>query len=59
MPVYSAPTRDMKFLLHEVLGFEDLTKYDAFSEVDADLDFNNEVNVFDLLGFLEFWFQGC
>jgi alkylation response protein AidB-like acyl-CoA dehydrogenase len=37
MPVYSAPTRDMKFLLHEVLGFEDLTKYDAFSEVDADL----------------------
>ena len=37
MPVYSAPTRDMKFLLHEVLGFEDLTKYDAFSEVDSDL----------------------
>ena len=37
MPSYNAPVRDMKFLLHEVLGFEDLTKYDAFSEVDADL----------------------
>ncbi|MEP4190695.1 MAG: acyl-CoA dehydrogenase family protein, partial [Sneathiella sp.] len=37
MPSYNAPVRDMKFLLHEVLGFEDLTKYDAFSEVDSDL----------------------
>jgi len=37
MPSYNAPVRDMKFLLHEVLGFEDLTKYDAFSEVDTDL----------------------
>ena len=37
MPTYNAPVRDMKFLLHEVLGFEDVTKYDAFSEVDADL----------------------
>jgi alkylation response protein AidB-like acyl-CoA dehydrogenase len=37
MPSYKAPVRDMQFLLHEVLGFEDLTKYDAFSEVDADL----------------------
>ena len=37
MPSYNAPIRDMKFLLHEVLGFEDVTKYDAFSDVDADL----------------------
>ncbi|MGB3456775.1 MAG: acyl-CoA dehydrogenase C-terminal domain-containing protein [Litorimonas sp.] len=37
MPSYKAPVRDMQFLLHEVLGFEDLTKYDAFSEVDGDL----------------------
>jgi alkylation response protein AidB-like acyl-CoA dehydrogenase len=27
----------MQFLLHEVLGFEELTKYDAFADVDADL----------------------
>jgi hypothetical protein len=27
----------MQFLLHEVLGYEDLTKYDAFSEIDRDL----------------------
>lgn len=37
MPSYKAPVRDMQFLLHEVLGFEDVTKYDAFSDVDADL----------------------
>jgi len=37
MPSYKAPMRDMQFLLHEVLGFEDLTKYDAFADVDADL----------------------
>lgn len=37
MPSYKAPVRDIQFLLHEVLGFEDLTKFDAFSEVDADL----------------------
>ena len=37
MPSYKAPVRDMQFLLHEVLGFEDITKYDAFAEVDADL----------------------
>lgn len=37
MPSYKAPVRDMQFLLHEVLGFEDLTKYDAFQDVDADL----------------------
>lgn len=37
MPSYKAPVRDMQFLLHEVLGFEDLTQFDAFSEVDADL----------------------
>ncbi|GLQ21184.1 acyl-CoA dehydrogenase C-terminal domain-containing protein [Algimonas porphyrae] len=37
MPSYKAPVRDMQFLLHEVLGFEDLTQYEAFSEVDRDL----------------------
>ena len=37
MPSYKAPVRDMQFLLHEVLGFEDLTNYEAFSEVDNDL----------------------
>lgn len=37
MPSYKAPVRDMQFLLHEVLGFEDLTQYEAFSEVDGDL----------------------
>ena len=37
MPSYNAPVRDMQFLLHEVLGFEDLLKYDAYSEIDADL----------------------
>ena len=37
MPSYKAPVRDMQFLLHEVLGFEELTKYDAFKEVDSDL----------------------
>lgn len=37
MPSYKAPVRDMQFLLHEVLGFEDLTKYEAFQDVDADL----------------------
>ncbi|MEL6687613.1 MAG: acyl-CoA dehydrogenase N-terminal domain-containing protein, partial [Pseudomonadota bacterium] len=37
MPSYKAPVRDMQFLLHEVLGYEDLTKYDAFSEIDRDL----------------------
>lgn len=37
MPSYKAPVRDMQFLLHEVLGFEDLTQFDAFAEVDADL----------------------
>lgn len=37
MPSYKAPVRDMQFLLHEVLGYEDLTKYEAFSEIDRDL----------------------
>lgn len=37
MPSYKAPVRDMQFLLHEVLGYEDLSKYDAFSEIDRDL----------------------
>ena len=37
MPSYNAPVRDMKFLLHEVLSFDDLTKYDAYSEIDAEL----------------------
>jgi len=37
MPSYNAPIRDMKFLLHEVLGYEDLTKFEAFSEFDSDL----------------------
>ena len=37
MPSYKAPVRDMQFLLHEVLGFEDLKSYEAFSEVDSDL----------------------
>lgn len=37
MPSYKAPIRDMQFLLHEVLGFEDLQSYEAFSEVDRDL----------------------
>jgi len=37
MPSYKAPVRDMQFLLHEVLGFEELTKYDAFQDVDNDL----------------------
>ena len=37
MPVYSAPTRDMKFLLHEVLDIGELKAFEAFSEVDSDL----------------------
>ena len=37
MPSYKAPIRDMQFLLHEVLGFEELQSYEAFSEVDRDL----------------------
>lgn len=37
MPSYKAPVRDMQFLLHEVLGYEDLSKYEAFSEIDRDL----------------------
>jgi len=37
MPSYNAPIRDMQFLLNEVLGFEDLLKYEAYSEIDTDL----------------------
>jgi len=37
MPSYNAPIRYMQFLLNEVLGFEDLLKYEAYSEIDTDL----------------------
>ena len=37
MPIYQAPTRDMKFLLHEVLNVEGLKQFDQFADVDADL----------------------
>ncbi len=37
MPTYKAPVRDMKFLLHEILGASDLAKFEQFSEVDVDL----------------------
>ncbi|WP_298918243.1 acyl-CoA dehydrogenase C-terminal domain-containing protein [uncultured Algimonas sp.] len=37
MPIYQAPTRDMKFLLHEVLDVEQLQKFEPFGEVDRDL----------------------
>jgi alkylation response protein AidB-like acyl-CoA dehydrogenase len=37
MPIYNAPVRDMKFLLHEVLDFAKMKDYPAFSEVDGDL----------------------
>lgn len=37
MPVYNAPMQDIKFVLHDLLGFEDLTKIQAFEEASADL----------------------
>jgi len=37
MPTYKAPVRDMKFLLHEMLGVTSLAKFEQFSEVDTDL----------------------
>lgn len=37
MPSYSAPTRDMKFILHEMLDVASLSKFEKFADVDADL----------------------
>ena len=37
MPSYTAPTRDMKFILHEMLNVKELSKYEQFSELDGDL----------------------
>jgi len=37
MPSYNAPLRDMKFLLHEVLDFNQLTEYERWAEVDTEL----------------------
>ncbi len=37
MPVYNAPIRDMKFLMHEMLDASQLQQYERFSEVDKDL----------------------
>jgi len=37
MPVYQAPTRDMKFLIHEVLNYAEMQKYPAFEDFDSDL----------------------
>ena len=37
MPTYKAPIEDIKFVLHDVLGFDDLTKIPAFEEASADL----------------------
>jgi len=37
MPVYNAPMEDIKFVLHDLLKVEDLTKIPAFSEATPDL----------------------
>ncbi|PHR91504.1 MAG: acyl-CoA dehydrogenase [Robiginitomaculum sp.] len=37
MPTYTAPTRDMKFLLHEVLELSRFETLDSFKEADADM----------------------
>lgn len=37
MPIYSAPMEDIKFVLHEVLGVEQLTKIPEFEEATTDL----------------------
>jgi len=37
MPSYKAPIRDIQFLLHEVLDFESLNKFEAYQDVDRDL----------------------
>ena len=36
MPIYNAPTRDMKFVMQEMLDVGELTKYECFSEADTD-----------------------
>ena len=36
MPIYNAPTRDMKFVMQEMLNVGDLTKYERFAEADTD-----------------------
>lgn len=37
MPVYNAPIEDIKFVLHEVLGAEKLTKIEEYAEATPDL----------------------
>lgn len=37
MPSYKAPVRDMKFIFHEMLNATDLSKFEQFADVDADL----------------------
>jgi len=37
MPIYNAPIEDIKFVLHEVLGAESLTKIPDFAEATPDL----------------------
>ena len=36
MPVYQAPVRDMKFLIHEVLNYSDMQSYPAFEDFDGE-----------------------
>lgn len=37
MPIYNAPMQDIKFVLHDLLGYEDLTKIPTFEEASAEL----------------------
>ncbi len=36
MPIYNAPTRDQKFIMHEMLNTVQLAQYDRFEDVDTD-----------------------
>ena len=36
MPIYNAPTRDMKFVMQEMLDVGQLTKYERFAEADTE-----------------------
>ncbi|WP_017932373.1 acyl-CoA dehydrogenase C-terminal domain-containing protein [Robiginitomaculum antarcticum] len=37
MPIYNAPTRDQKFVMHEMLNAVQLSEYERFADVDTDL----------------------
>ncbi len=37
MPIYKAPMNDIKFVLHDVIGVEQLSTYDGYEEATRDL----------------------